>query len=611
MNKTLLFVLLGMTAMMFFSVQALGSPNQPNSNPVGYEIIDTNIAHFWNTYDDYYLNLSSGVQLTNVYPDWWSHSFLCGVIGQNSYCADSLPYTSQGIATDNATFINISFMRTVATVNFTVLYNLNVTGDRLNIIVDVKTGAFDISQPVGFAWRIEDLQINVNQTDNYARVLDDPVTFVADDWLLNETLDVTYVQPYGATISHWKKVNGTYLTLDMWWSNTTNTSVRIQSKAGQYNAPTQMTTMVGTIPPWGSRTVAWQWRDREYACEPSVAALRIILNLTNTSKTAVLNETQTEEPFVARIKWDKTPLSPAGSCTVFLDENQASDDPGDYGIVTNEYYYVTGYSLRSVTRIDSSTIPNGGSLNNSVWADFTMTCGGQHTWNQTSSAHLRASVAGTTAILNSTGNITCSDSIKPWIRGREPDNNTIVNTTNVAFKINVSDQTNLVQVLLFLNGKLNTTIDYLDLNYNVSEQIAMPIQDDAYNWSVLLIDANSQTPNHNMSLNWTLTVEHIVTDENEARQAIVEGIANTIPTASIRTNLQLYTTNTTDHQGTGRFDKVAFLGSQRWAFNYLTENDTPTGVPPLKTTVNVWEKTGLTYHQIVSQVETFINFTKV
>ena len=610
MNKALLIVVLGMVATMFFSMRALGSPNQPNANPVGYEIIDTDIVHFWNSHDDYYLNLSSGIQLTNVYPDWWSHGFLCGVVGQNSYCADSLPYTSQGIMTDNTTFINISFMRTVATVNFTVLYNLNATGDRLNIIVGVKTNAFAINQPVGFAWRIKDLQINMNQTDNYARVLDDPITFIADDWLLNETLDVTYVRPYGATISHWKKVNDTYLTLDLWWDNATNTSVQIKSEAGQYNAPTQVMTTIGTIPAWSSRTVAWQWRDREYACEPSVAALRIILNLTDTPKTTVLNETQTEQPFVARIKWDKTPLSPAGSCTVFLDENQISDNPADYGIVTGEYFYVTGYSVRSVSRIDSSTIANGGGLNNSVWADFNLTCGGQHTWNWTSSAHLKASVAGTVAVLNSTANITCIDNIKPWIHTREPANGASINATVVTFKINASDQTNLVQMLLFVNGELNTTIDYFDLNYNVSEQIALPMQDGAYNWSVLLIDTNNQTPNDNMSLNWTLTVEHIVTDEAEARAAITEGISNIISEASVRTDLQLYTTNVTGHQGTGRFDKTTFLGTQRWAFNYLTGNDTYTLMPGLRTTVNVWEKTGLTYRQIVTQVETLINQTK-
>jgi len=45
---------------------------------VDYEWIDAETLHFNNSEDDYYINMSSGIQLTNHYQDYWSRNIFCG-----------------------------------------------------------------------------------------------------------------------------------------------------------------------------------------------------------------------------------------------------------------------------------------------------------------------------------------------------------------------------------------------------------------------------------------------------------------------------------------------------------------------------------------------------
>ena len=104
-----------------------------------------------------------------------------------------------------------------------------------------------------------------------------------------------------------------------------------------------------------------------------------------------------------------------------------------------------------------------------------------------------------------------------------------------------------------------------------------------------------------------------VTDEAEARQAIQQGINNTIQNATVFEDQQIYVLNENSVQGTGKFDKIAILGNQTWGFNYLTGNESFTNVSGIKpgNTVNIWENQSLSYTQIVTQVGNYINQTKV
>lgn len=102
----------------------------------------------------------------------------------------------------------------------------------------------------------------------------------------------------------------------------------------------------------------------------------------------------------------------------------------------------------------------------------------------------------------------------------------------------------------------------------------------------------------------------VAADEAEGRTAIETGINNTLLTASIFTDQQVYIRYINESQSLGRFDKVTMNSSQRWAFNYITTGESYTNMTSIGTTINIWENGTLTSEQIEGQVEELINATK-
>ena len=99
-------------------------------------------------------------------------------------------------------------------------------------------------------------------------------------------------------------------------------------------------------------------------------------------------------------------------------------------------------------------------------------------------------------------------------------------------------------------------------------------------------------------------------NESYGRQAIEQGI-NNILNNTIYTDQQIYIRYLDNIQKTSKFDKVVTLNNQTWAFNYITINETLGNMSSLKNIVNIWENSTLTYNEIVTQVQNYINGTKV
>lgn len=112
---------------------------------------------------------------------------------------------------------------------------------------------------------------------------------------------------------------------------------------------------------------------------------------------------------------------------------------------------------------------------------------------------------------------------------------------------------------------------------------------------------------------WNTTVSEpisISANETEARNAIELGINDTIPTSARYPDQWIYTRNLT-HQRLGRFDRVAVLGNQTWAFNFQSTGEPElNGMAGVGRSVNIWEKKNLKASEIRSQVADFITATK-
>ncbi len=114
--------------------------------------------------------------------------------------------------------------------------------------------------------------------------------------------------------------------------------------------------------------------------------------------------------------------------------------------------------------------------------------------------------------------------------------------------------------------------------------------------------------NHSLTVRIALVQKSV--NESTGRAAILEGIRSAIPDSAIQADQKVYLVDQQGGHSFGSFDEVATLGNQAWGFNYLTGNETATGIGSLFNVVNVWEQMELSYAQIVQQVSEFISGTQ-
>lgn len=98
-------------------------------------------------------------------------------------------------------------------------------------------------------------------------------------------------------------------------------------------------------------------------------------------------------------------------------------------------------------------------------------------------------------------------------------------------------------------------------------------------------------------------------NETEGRNAIIEGINNTIPNATVYTDQQVYIVYDDGSQKVGTFDKVAIEEDQVWLLNYVTPGEIFNSFIDLLTTVITWEDDSLTADQIAEATENLITTT--
>jgi len=75
--KSILIVSILCLGLIFSSPIGKSSNGFDNTTYLGYELLDNNsILHMWNTHDDYYFNVSNGIQFSNHYNDKWTQNVM-------------------------------------------------------------------------------------------------------------------------------------------------------------------------------------------------------------------------------------------------------------------------------------------------------------------------------------------------------------------------------------------------------------------------------------------------------------------------------------------------------------------------------------------------------
>ncbi|GAH80756.1 unnamed protein product, partial [marine sediment metagenome] len=220
--------------------------------------------HIWNTQDDYFFDKNSGMQFTNHFQDYWSRNIFCvGYYSGEEWikikCADELESFNKDIQTDNQTYVNATLWKDFiyGTYNFRlgVNYYLGLNDRNLSITIYGKNIGNDIPFDLGFAWKVTDVNIPLNNTD-------DKILINNTDYLLNGThdlifkdMDEAYFKVYGS---------GQYLKVD--WNENLNYAVKMYGNGNQEDFYVMLLINAGIFDSGIEKSTVFYWIDQSGTC---------------------------------------------------------------------------------------------------------------------------------------------------------------------------------------------------------------------------------------------------------------------------------------------------------------------------------------------------------
>jgi len=137
----------------------------------------TKIYDLYNDYHHFYINSTSGFQMSNVPEEWWSHNLWClqVKVGGNwvEKCTDSFSWTWTNYTGSNFVQLNGTTIVTYgpATIGVKVVYGLSDSDSRMKITPYIKN--LGPSGEARFVYRIHDIKINNTPENDWGSVLYD------------------------------------------------------------------------------------------------------------------------------------------------------------------------------------------------------------------------------------------------------------------------------------------------------------------------------------------------------------------------------------------------------------------------------------------------------
>jgi hypothetical protein len=237
---------------------------------IGYELLDEDdVLQIWNKYDSYYFNTSSGIQITNHYDEYWSHNVLMLGYYNNDqwnliYRTDELSGFTKDIESDNETYVNATLWKNLTYQGYdfrlAIRYHLGIDDNELTVIPYIKNiDNEDIPYTLGFAWEINDIQIDMTPEDDYIEI-NGTTCFLNND--LNETYKNMTIPGFyiKEDISGYESES-----LYLRWNASLDYRVKVKSRDGQYNAPVTFAIKIGTLDVGQEKYTKMFWHDASEA----------------------------------------------------------------------------------------------------------------------------------------------------------------------------------------------------------------------------------------------------------------------------------------------------------------------------------------------------------
>jgi len=244
----------------------LTDPPGTHSPALGYELLDDGtVLHLWNHYDNYYFNISSGIQLTNHKDEYWSHNvMMLGYYNNDQwhllYRTDELTGFSRSIETDNSTYVNVTLWKDLSYAGYpfrlALRYHLGVDDNDLTIIPSIKNlGTTTIPYVLGFGWELKDIQINTTTEGDY-------IVIDQESYSLNQTLNNTYTDLHETMFSLMDDSTDTQTqSLYLRWDPNLIYKLQVKSRTGQQNAPVTLFIRIGTLAVGQQKSTIVHWYD--------------------------------------------------------------------------------------------------------------------------------------------------------------------------------------------------------------------------------------------------------------------------------------------------------------------------------------------------------------
>jgi uncharacterized protein YfbU (UPF0304 family) len=249
--------------------ETINITDPPDGPPhIGYELLDNGeVLHLWNTYDSYYFDTDSGIQLTNHYNEYWSHNVLMLGYYNNDkwnliYRTDELSGFNKNISTDNETYVNATLWKDLTYKGYdfrlAIRYHLGVDDNELTVIPYIKNiDNENIPYVLGFGWEMKDIQIDMTTSGDYIDVN-------RTMYYLNQTLNNTYTDLLESEFYLMDNITeGRTKSLYLKWNESLPYKLRVKSRSGQYNAPVSLFVRIGTLDVGQEKYTEMNWYDAD------------------------------------------------------------------------------------------------------------------------------------------------------------------------------------------------------------------------------------------------------------------------------------------------------------------------------------------------------------
>lgn len=241
---------------------------------IGYQFLDDgDVLHIWNTQDNYYFDVDSGIQLTNHYNEYWTHNVM--MLGYYSgdtwnllYRTDELSGFNKNIDTDGSTYINITMWKDLSygsyDFRFAIVYYLELNDKNLTVIPYIKNLGIEIPYNLAFGWELKDIQIDM--TEEYDQIYVNNIT----SYSLHQTLDESYVGSDTDGVFYLQNNKSGVINRDLYlrWNPDLTYLLRVKSRDGQYNAPVTLFVRIGMLGVGQEKFTKMYWYDSTQTIRP-------------------------------------------------------------------------------------------------------------------------------------------------------------------------------------------------------------------------------------------------------------------------------------------------------------------------------------------------------